>query len=351
MMTRIHSLRAVRTLFTTLCLALLLLGSTACVHEFPEPPAKRSVQLIISHQLPWSYFDFYAPGYNRSADARAEVANALFSRYIYKVYPAGDKKNCIMTEVRYRTDLSGADFTEDLDVPAGDWDIYVWNDYADAAKASLFYNAEDFSHIQYLYPYRGDSEYKDAFVGMISVSVPVSTQADVPVSGRILLERPLAAYGFIATDYQQFIINEIRRRGTSPNMAPAADPTLIPDLDRYYVKISYTAFLPSVYNIFVGNPIDSTTGVSFTAPLRALNNDQAMLGFDYIFVNGKNSTVKVALQIYDPDDNLIGSTNSIDVPIERSQFTRILGKFLTSKASGGAVIMADFDGEYNIQFN
>ncbi|MDD6622868.1 MAG: hypothetical protein PUE90_09215, partial [Bacteroidales bacterium] len=105
---------------------------------------------------------------------------------------------------------------------------------------------------------------------------------------------------------------------------------------------------PCSFNMFTNKPADSWTGVAFTSRLIKINEQEAELGFDYVFVNGSEAKVSVCVEVYDSENNLLANINPIEVPLVRSQLTIVRGEFLTSKATGGVGIVPDFDGEYNI---
>ncbi|MBO7213730.1 MAG: hypothetical protein J6U99_04155, partial [Rikenellaceae bacterium] len=87
----------------------------------------------------------------------------------------------------------------------------------------------------------------------------------------------------------------------------------------------------------------------FESKLIKINEREASLGFDYIFVNQEpNTTIRII--IYDKYGNLVSTSEDIKVPIARSQHTILRGKFLTSKASGGVYINPEFTDDHNIFF-
>ena len=49
------------------------------------------------------------------------------------------------------------------------------------------------------------------------------------------------------------------------------------------------------------------------------------------------------------ENELLSSTDPIDVPLERSKLTIVRGPFLTTQASGGVGIDPGFDGEWNYE--
>ncbi len=72
------------------------------------------------------------------------------------------------------------------------------------------------------------------------------------------------------------------------------------------------------------------------------------MGFDYVFVNGKESAVTVKVGIYDDENRQLSISEAIEVPLKRNYHTVIRGPFLTSKASGGVNIDPDYNGDYNL---
>ena len=107
--------------------------------------------------------------------------------------------------------------------------------------------------------------------------------------------------------------------------------------------------MPSAFNMFTDKPADAWTGQSFEGKLTPISATEVELGFDYVFVNGKNTSVSVAVEIYDKEGNLIGNSPVIEVPLLRSQQTLVRGKFLTTQTGGSLGIDTEFDGAYDIQ--
>lgn len=164
----------------------------------------------------------------------------------------------------------------------------------------------------------------------------------------------MGKYRFIATDFDRFLTRaeEMARaeweesRALDPESAPSQMPAV--NVNDYKVVMRYPGFMPHVFNMFTNRPADSRTGVTYPGRILRINDQEAELGFDYVFVNGKEAPVTVAVDIYDKKNNLIGSSGAIDVPLMRSMLTTVKGDFLTSKASGGVGVNPDFDGEFNI---
>ena len=88
--------------------------------------------------------------------------------------------------------------------------------------------------------------------------------------------------------------------------------------------------------------------VSYDGSITQLDDGEALLSFDYVMVNGHESSIPVAVEIYD-GKTLIANTGAINVPIVRNRLTTVRGKFLTSRANEGVGIDPGFDGDFNIE--
>ena len=147
---------------------------------------------------------------------------------------------------------------------------------------------------------------------------------NVPIMGKIK---------FVATDYNQFLVKPIGLR----------------------IMVAYPGFLPHRYSVVRGVPFDATTGVYFiTNELTELSTEgdgSATLGYDYVMVNGDESSVTVALGLYNDEGKLVGQSGNINVPIRRGGLTVVKGHFLTkTQSSGGIGIDPNFEGDINVYY-
>lgn len=343
-------MKTVRLILDTAAASLLSLalasGLVSCVHEWPEDARPvREVRLNVSHTLNWDQFDMTV--------SRDPAADNSTTRYHFKIYDSDNIGGSPVSEVEFtRGDLARGDFSTTVNVPAGDYTLYAWSDIADASNSrSRFFDTSDFSKIIYSEPYGGNNDLRDAFRGVTSFSVFDNLEADYSVEADLPMERPLARYEFISTDLIDFLEGEAGRgmitfsRGDSPLDIPSR----VPEFNKYRVRMIYSGYMPSTFNNFTNKPVDSRTGMSYDAKITVINDSEARLGFDHVMVNGAESSVAVALEIYDPKGQLIGRVNTINVPTKRSRNTTVRGRFLTSKATGGVGIDPGFNGDFNIE--
>lgn len=329
----------------------LILGGTvmSCVHEWPDTDGvQRKATLHIIHHHEWN--DDHNITVSRSGETHGYNA-----RYHFMLCPADDRSLVIKEFTLYSDDINRADFSTDLNLPPGRYDLWTWADWADKVSGtSLFFDTSDFNTIWYPDPYNGDNELRDALRGMTSFTIEdYGAASDYRVEAELHLERPFARYRFIASDFSEFIDNEISRgeisRVTPAALEPSQSRVSVAGLEKYSVKTIYTGYMPSEFSNFLNRPVNSKADMSYRASITPLNNNEAQLCTDYVMVNGHESSIPVSLEIYDAEGMLIARTNPIDVPTVRNRTTIVRGKFLTSMASGGVGINPDFDGEYNIE--
>lgn len=120
------------------------------------------------------------------------------------------------------------------------------------------------------------------------------------------------------------------------------------DLEKYTVVFFYSGYMPNAYNMMEGKPCDSATGVKFSSAISAIDNHDARLGFDYVFVNGEESSVMVTVALYDEEGTQLSISRQIEVPIKRSMLTTVRGSFLMQNTGGGVAIDPGFEDEFNI---
>ena len=164
--------------------------------------------------------------------------------------------------------------------------------------------------------------------------------------------RPLGKYEFITTDLMEFVgkeANNIAKRSAEGGTNTTSSTPAV-DLDDYRVVFFYVGFMPNAYSLITDKPVDSATGIHFSSKLTQISQSEASMGFDYIFVNGKESVTTVVVGIFNRAGEQLGMTAPIDVPIKRGIHTIIEGKFLLEDNKGGVNINPDFDGDFNLTF-
>ena len=343
-----HHTHTYQLFFLAGACSLALLGS-CCVHEFPEQETLSQAHHVRLH------LDFQAdlPQYQVVKYARTRATDSYDTRYQLRIYRT-DETGTYATD-EFSTVLDTKDETDnpnhhlDLQLEEGNYYLYAWADYVDEnSQDDKFYDTGDFEEIVLQGDrHTGNTDFRDAFRGIDYLTVT----AEGAQEHTMTMERPMARYNFITTDVDLFLTRMLQQLEANAekagNNGDAA--TKAPNLNDYRILFRYTAFMPSTFNILADKPIDSRTGVAFEGQIRRLSDTEAELGFDYVFVNGTEATVQVAVEIRNTDGQTVPSAGPIDVPLMRSHLTTVRGPFLTSEATGGVGIDPDFDGEWNYE--
>lgn len=353
-----HRIRSWITLpGAALCMAL-----AGCdVHEFPsDAPAQEGVEtkmrlVFADGDMPvYTTVEYNSGG--KSSRAASDEPNRV--RHTVKVYAQSKSGYAVGTEVASATFTDPArhlpaDRSVSISLPPGEYTYVVWTDYGND-EAGWYYDATDFSDITLrsekrdgMYFHSANTHWREAYRGSQSFTVGTSGQiyepgSDKPLAeGIIEMRRPLAKFIFVATDLEEFI----ESKGGS-----TAKPQL--SFSDYRVVVRYTGYMPSSFNNLIDKPVNSMLGAAFDGEIatESMPEGDALLGSDYVYAGRGESSVLVALDIYDLKSNRrISSTNPITVPLLRNRLTIVKGKFLTAGAGSDIGVNPDFDGDINIE--
>lgn len=340
---------------------------TACdIHEWPTPLEIVPVHVKLSYNgkdgkgeyAKWDQWLHTYEGSKVTEEGKGEREDEFVKsgsmRYVLRIYPRTVNRAAnrdYIKEIVVTKDISDDyDFDFNLDVPPGKYSIMLWSDFLKDGKES-YYDCDDFSEITLNPNHEGNTDLRDAFRGVRDIEISSNYVNAHPDEYTLDMQRPLAKFEFITNDLEMFIENEITRLSIKNN-GEIKDSENAPEtrvnINDYKVVFYYVGFMPNTYNMNTDKPVDSSTGVFFESTLKRLNENEASVGFDYVFVNGTESAVTVQIGLYDNEETLISLTSPIKVPLRRSNHTILTGKFLTSKASGGLSINPEFDGEFNL---
>lgn len=332
-----------------LALAAVILLTGCDVHEFPdgveppEPPQKvRKVKLHLEfrHEMP-VYQTIEYDGQMRRMDTRNAGEPELERRYIVRAYPASTEISGVDTRAEagswtfYRSMQLDADTTLEIDCPVGDYRFLVWSDLVVAGShADYYYNTTTFDEIKLTdrNAHAGSTDSRDAHRGDVLIASSDSVAL-------VEMVRPLAKYQFVTTDLDVFIrkaLDALEKENRTDPELPGADNI---DLGRYRIRFTYPRYMPCSFNMFLNRPADSWSNVTFDSSIHRINEKEAEIGFDYIFVNTHDTSVNVYVEVYDRETGqVLGRISPIDVPLSRSRLTIVKGPFLTTKAQGGTGI-------------
>jgi hypothetical protein len=396
------------TINMLLMAASLLLS--ACVHEHPEPVIEAPAKLSITYKsismplfmemstylskdldgnlsggLP-SVDDTSTGDESRSALNLTEFSDddMQLIRYTVNFYDADalNDPNSELYRVPIRTitlysmlndDGTPDDYTASVEIPNGKYTVIVWADYVSQLnpEGDMFYNATDFSEIRLTSNtvHRANTTHREAYFATEDVDLTDPDTEEVELN--MDMEIPMARYQFIASDLEEFLVYA-RSRAEARAASKAADDSQSADskagdskagdkapddsrsivsLDDYTIVVHYTSFMPCSFNLFTNKPADSWTGISYTGKVNKVTDTDALLAFDYVFVNHAETSISAYLELYDNEGELISRTENVEIPIVRGHYTTITGKFLTSLAQGGIGISTEYNGEFNMKIN
>jgi hypothetical protein len=254
-------------------------------------------------------------------------------RTIVRAYPIvkGKRSASPVAEFSAENDLSdGYDQEVEIQLVPGEYELWAWSDYSDGV--SVFYDASDFSKISLIGDHIGSTYLRDAHCGSTSIEI-VHEGEQEPI--HIAMDRPLARFALVSEDLMEFIVKQ-SSAGKEVN------------LDEYTAVIHYVGFMPDTFSLFTDRPVDSSTGVWFTSPLKQLNDSEVLLGFDYVFVTGKDSVVTVRVALLDNRGEQVSLTGTIKVPLKRNTLTLLKGKYMNQESSDWLHIDPDYDGDFNL---
>ena len=258
-------------------------------------------------------------------------------RVILRAYPIerGKRATDHIFEKTFTKRISeGYDCQTQIELPAGEYELLVWSDLL--INGSPLHNADDFSEVTFYGDHIGCTFCREAFRGSTAISV-FRGEGKNASSYDILMKKPLARFELLSDDLAEFLSAEIDRR-----------PGEKVNLDDYVVAFYYVGFMPVAYSLFKDAPVDSSTGAMFTSSIKSISETEASLGFDYVFVNNKDSAVTVRIGVYDNKGELVSLTKSIKVPLKRDNVTVLRGNYITQVSADGILIDTEYNGDHNL---
>lgn len=356
-----------RLLYTLLCVMSLLAFVGCEVHELPEIRKELvpfQLHLDFNTEMPL----YKEVAYTRSGETTTKAPAPVVKhdvRYVinaYRVDTRTDSRKVDTSYVFMKSDLENLNYTAQFGIYEGTYDFRVWCDYVNAGNSSdKYYNTSDFAEIILASKnnHPGSNDFRDAFRGSATATVmnPIYYTGEIVNTidnqATAKMVRPMGKFKFISTDVDAFVnrvIQDKLSRGEDINISPESGDGF--DVSEFNVVFRYNIFMPCSFNMFTDKPADSWTGMSFpsTMYLDSENDNELVLGYDYAFVNGNETTLSISVAVYDQNGEKLSETNPINVPIVRSKLTIVRGEFLTSKATGGVAINPNYDGDdYNIE--
>lgn len=320
---------------TFLLLSVLVTIITACVHEYPVdggtvPFPKTEITLNLDTEEPFELITRAAGNEKRYMHYIIEIF-----KNEYKGQPVWKKDTVIMKNEDGRSQL-----TLQLSLPMGLYKVATWASVSDTSDGSnSLFTLSDLSAITFNGTYNGTIRNKECYDARFDIDLS-NTGRNENHSISQKLTTPMAGIEIISTDVTQF-------QNTQKDFLSVE--SLSDDWsENYYLKWAYDMYFPTTYNVYIGMPNKVATRVEFRSEINSLSNNEASLGYDFVFVNGQKANQYISLSLYRRDNLLLNTYEGINASLERGKLTIIKGEFLTRKHNSGMGIDPGFDGSINI---
>ena len=266
-------------------------------------------------------------------------------RYIVEVY-ADDRFD---QSLQFRRQLiceegDAGEVALECELHARNYRVVAWRDFVLAAEVSgntavdCFYTTSDFAAVKLKGDYTGGTDYKDVFSGQATLDLtPYRCRLAVRHREEIQLERPLAKIELITTD----VIKYLNKLEQMKSVRPAG-------IEDFTVQLVYTGYFPTGFNVVSNRPNEAVTGIQFTSVPIVISNNEACLAFDYVLVNGTESSVTLEMVICNEKGQEVNRVGGVEVPVRRNRITTVRDAFLTREFAPGIGINPGFDGEINV---
>ncbi len=236
---------------------------------------------------------------------------------------------------------------ETFDVYAAEYKVLIWCDYVqDDVRESWYYQTDDLRKILYSDIEVVDNNDKDAFTNAIDVDLKeyYYMEGDFHIVKQVDLERPKGRYKCITTDIRDYLKSD-------------------DDVQEITSVITYTQYVSAGYNVEDQKPnyFEPTrtyvTHIDTSAQESYDEDGNLELCYDYVFVNGKQTNVKINFYFYkgrptinEQTGEVVGEEIShwsgIVVPLKRNMETVVEGRMLTTSfGTGGIGIDPGFEDE------
>ncbi len=331
-----------RKFYSKALIAAFAILSTSCIHEYPDSTTPADVTVQFSFELSAGMpelKDGYGSPLTSPSDAEYDFRYQIRA---YRQLPTGGyAKDPLHSYCFTKDEVDDLKYTNKITLREGNYRILAWVDYVkDGSDADLHYGTENFSRIELLgEEHTANTVAKDVFIGETAVeAVRYGSSAD-PVHAVIELTRPVGRYELVTTDLKEFRRQQQSKTSDQPV-----------NLEDFHTVVSYRSYMPDAFNLVNGKPNDASSGVCYRSTIVEINEDEALLGFDYLLIP-EETTITISVAFYSNDGTLMADTGSFDIDLKRGHVTKVVRKYLTGSVGGGLGIDTDFTGDNNIYLN
>lgn len=269
-------------------------------------------------------------------------ADTMQQRLLVEIYKFNDLKTPFFT---MDTVLDESLAVKKLEIPvslnATKYRVAVWSDYVEPGdSADLYYNTgQSLKNITYKGEYIANTILEDCFAGKADIDLtPYSDQWNVSKDLEVKINRPVGQLRIISDDVKKYI-DKINSNGGAITEE---------DITKFTAIIFYEGFSPIGYNAFDNVLNDATTGLQYTSKFSILNENEALIAFDYMFADAEGTSYSVALQLKDANGTIINEISGRKISLKCNEITILKDEFLTGDYKPGISIDTDYDGSIDV---
>ena len=254
----------------------------------------------------------------------ATKADEVKLRFILRGYRAdasGWASSPEVDKVIYLDSPRIEDCKERIEFKQDIYKVLIWADYVKDV-VNWFWNPADLSKVDYAAAsYQGSSEYKQCYYSTLDLDLrQVNGDQDKP----IVLDPAGSCYHIVATDASSF---------------EGKDITAV---------ISYLDSIPLSFDVGHGSPMGGQAGLSFSSPVKKLDNGTISIAEDYILLD-RDTSIGATLTLQEKDGSVL-LKQDIAIPMQRRINTLLKGEMLSAGDNAGITLDPSFDGEYESTF-
>lgn len=276
-----------------------------------------------------------------SRNSKASDGN-IKHRYIVEAYKFDNTLSPVIREEVF-SDIANNDKTLNISLRlnATKYRIVIWSDYVQTASPSdmYYYTAETLRKIKYNGEYIANEDKKDCFYAHEDIDLTkYSGEWNITVDVNTHAKRPVGKVIMISDDVETYI-SRVNSRGETISRS---------DINSYTAKVVYSGFAPNGFDAYEGVLNDAITGISYDTRFQVINDDEAMVAFDYVLAKEEGTTYDIAMQIFDEKGVLINEVSGKDITVFPNETTTLKADFLTGDYKPGISIDQDYDGTIDV---
>lgn len=271
---------------------------------------------------------------------RLEASNTRFTepvclRYVIDLYRVTSSHSVFVERKILFADVNDPNpqAIATFDVEAQHYHVLVWCDYVqDDVREAWYYNTDNLLSIRYSDTPVEDNNDKDVFTNMLDADLSdyYYAEGEHELIYGLELQRPKGRFRCITIDMEDYMISG-------------------GDINNILAQVTYTQYVSAGYNVEEQKPNYFEPTRTFVTRAQVNDLGQLELCYDYVFVNGKQTNVKIDFYFYDSvisEETEISHWTAITVPLRRNMETIVEGRMLTTSfGTGGIGIDPGFENE------